>query len=288
MSPLHIKRITLNTFKDVLSRYPAMVPDKLRDLDAQRYDIIPAAVAAMNESEKHLTKDQVEKIVEWKLKHGTFRPALLGLVQSNKPEAVENTTKRAYAALWRGKSAHSDAISALKILVELRGVGPATASLLLSVLRPAEIPFFSDELFRWCMWDEQVGSGKEGKGWQRKIKYNLKEYEMLLERVNVLRLTLGKELGKRDTTASAIDIERVAWVLGNEGVDVTIQEEDSGDAVVETGKKDKEYEQEDEKEEEHVDEEKAKKSAANKRTKRKASDEKQPTEGTRKSTRVRK
>jgi len=44
-----------------------MVPEKLRDLDAQRYDIIPAAVAAMKGSEKHLTKDQVEKIVEWKL-----------------------------------------------------------------------------------------------------------------------------------------------------------------------------------------------------------------------------
>lgn len=67
MMPLHIKSITLDAFRDVLSRYPAMVPEKLRDLDAQRYDIIPAAVAAMEESEKHLTKDQVEKIVEWKL-----------------------------------------------------------------------------------------------------------------------------------------------------------------------------------------------------------------------------
>ncbi|KAG9190762.1 hypothetical protein G6011_08850 [Alternaria panax] len=182
MSPLHIKSITLDAFRDILSRYPAMVPEKLRDLDAQRYDVIPAAVAAIEESEKHLTKDQVEKLVEWKLKHGTFRPALLGLVQSNAPEAVVKTTKRAYAALWRGKSSHPDATPAMKILVGLRGVGPATASLLLSVLRPAEIPFFSDEMFRWCVWDEQIGSEKEGKGWQRKIKYNLKEYEMLLER----------------------------------------------------------------------------------------------------------
>ena len=66
MQPLHIKNITPDAFSDVLSRYPAMVPEKLRDLDAQRYDTIPAAVAAM-EGEKHLTKDQVEKLVEWKL-----------------------------------------------------------------------------------------------------------------------------------------------------------------------------------------------------------------------------
>ncbi|CAN9298930.1 unnamed protein product [Alternaria alternata] len=288
MMPLHIKSITLDAFRDVLSRYPAMVPEKLRDLDAQRYDIIPAAVAAMEESEKHLTKDQVEKIVEWKLKHGTFRPALLGLVQSNEPEAIEETTKRAYAELSKGRSAHPDAIPALKILVKLRGVGPATASLLLSVLQPVEIPFFSDELFRWCMWDEQVVNGKEGKGWQRKIKYNLKEYEMLLERVDVLRLTLRKGLGRKDTMAGATDIERVAWVLGKEGVDVTLQEEESRDATIEAGEKEKEQEQDDKKEGEHDDEERAEKSAANKGTKRKASDAKQPTEGTRKSTRTRK
>jgi len=44
-----------------------MVPEKLRDLDAQRYDIIRKAVAAQEESEKHLTKEQVVTLVEWKL-----------------------------------------------------------------------------------------------------------------------------------------------------------------------------------------------------------------------------
>jgi len=44
-----------------------MVPEKLRDLDAQRYDIIRKAVAAQEEGEKHLTKEQVVTLVEWKL-----------------------------------------------------------------------------------------------------------------------------------------------------------------------------------------------------------------------------
>ena len=67
MPPLHINTITLTTFKDVLSRYSATVPEKLRDLDTQRYDAIPTAIAAREASNKHLTKYEVEKLVEWKL-----------------------------------------------------------------------------------------------------------------------------------------------------------------------------------------------------------------------------
>ena len=51
-----------------------MVPEKLRDLDAQRYDIIRKAIAAQEESERHLTKDQVVKLVEWKLYVLPFEP----------------------------------------------------------------------------------------------------------------------------------------------------------------------------------------------------------------------
>ncbi|KAI4685160.1 hypothetical protein J4E81_008973 [Alternaria sp. BMP 2799] len=303
MPPLHIKTITLGAFKDVLSRYPAMVPEKLRDLDAQRYDIIRKAVAAQDESEKHLTKKQVVTLVEWKLKHGTFRPALLGLVQSNTPEAVEKTTKKAYAALWKSKSSHPDAIPALKILVGLKGVGPATASLLLSVLRPVEIPFFSDELFRWSVWDDEIGSGKDGKGWQRKIKYNVKEYEMMLDRVHELRKRLRRGFGQRDPLARAIDVERVAWVLGKEGVDVSVQEAETdeherkdadvqADTKAEEGEKKKDEAQQEEvlavTKEGSVDEATIAKPVAKKGTKRKASEAKPPVEGTRKSTRTKK
>ncbi|KAI4630604.1 hypothetical protein J4E80_001542 [Alternaria sp. BMP 0032] len=303
MPPLHIKTITLGAFKDVLSRYPAIVPEKLRDLDAQRYDIIRKAVAAQEESEKHLTKEQVVTLVEWKLKHGTFRPALLGLVQSNTPEAVEKTTKKAYAALWKSKSSQPDAIPALKILVGLKGVGPATASLLLSVLRPAEIPFFSDELFRWSVWDDETGSAKDGTGWQRKIKYNVKEYEMMLDRVHELRRRLRRGFGQRDPLARAIDVERVAWVLGKEGVDVSVQEDETGehkgkDADVQADTKAEEGEKEkDEAQQEEIpavtkegsgDDATTAKPVAKKGTKRKASEAKPPVEGTRKSTRTRK
>jgi hypothetical protein len=209
------------------------------------------------------------------------------LVQSNTPDAIEKTTKKAYAALWKSKTSHPDAIPALKVLVGLKGVGPATASLLLSVLRPAEIPFFSDELFRWCVWDEELGGAKENKGWHRKIKYNIKEYEMLLERVDTLRSRLRKGFGQRDATARAMDIENVAWVLGKEGVDVGVQDSEGEDEGTQADKE-REEQNVSAKKERDGNEEKVKKLAATKGTKRKASGEKQPTGGTRKSKRTRK
>jgi len=182
-------------------------------------------------------------------------------------------------------------------------VGPATASLLLSVLRPAEIPFFSDELFRWSVWDDETGSAKDGMGWQRKIKYNVKEYEMMLDRVQELRTRLRRGFGQRDPLARAIDVERVAWVLGKEGVDVCVQEDqteerEGKDADVQADTKAEEDEKEkDEAQQEEIpavtkegsgDEATIAKPAAKKGTKRKASEAKPPVEGTRKSTRTRK
>ncbi|KAI2485608.1 hypothetical protein Ptr902_04548 [Pyrenophora tritici-repentis] len=288
MPQLQISTITLTTFKDVLSRYSATVPEKLRDLDTQRYDAIPTAVATRADSEKHLTKDEVEKLVGWKLKHGTFRPALLGLVQSNTSQTVEDTTRKAYKALFDDKTAHANVLPALKTLVELRGIGPATASLLLSVLEPTEVPFFSDELFRWCAWDDE---GKAGKGWQRKVKYNMKEYETVVQRVEKLRVRLGE---KGNESVRAVDIERVAWVLGKEGRDVGVADGEEEDVKTQGAEVSEQAEGEEKERETAVDEdvrvekEKERKPAVKKGAKRKATDGKPTAEGTRKRSRVKK
>jgi hypothetical protein len=62
----HITKITLPTFNSVLSRYTSAVPEKLHELDTLRYDTIPAAVA-IQLGKLHLTKSEVEPLVEWKL-----------------------------------------------------------------------------------------------------------------------------------------------------------------------------------------------------------------------------
>ena len=166
------------------------------------------------------------------------------------------------------------------------------------MLEPTEVPFFSDELFRWCAWD---GDGKAGTGWQRKIKYNVKEYETVVQSVEKLRMRLRKGLGKKgDTSARAVDVERVAWVLGKEGRDVGVVEGDDEDAGTQetevsgqVGQEKKEEEEEKGEKEVNVDEdvgldkeEEKKKPAVKKGTKRKATDSKIPAQGTRKSSRT--
>jgi hypothetical protein len=84
----------------------------------------------------------------------------------------------------------------------------------------------------------------------------------------------------------AVDVERVAWVLGKEGVDVgddADEDDEEGGAKVEVDEK-----QEEEVKETEAVEAKSSKKDVKKSTKRKASVSKTPAEGTRKSTRTKK
>lgn len=88
---------------------------------------------------------------------------------------------------------------------KLKGIGPATASLLLSCYDPDNVPFFSDELYRYLHW-----SDTKTKAWDRKISYTTKEYKDLYEKLQSLRERVRKKSGK---TVKAIDVERMAFVL---------------------------------------------------------------------------
>lgn len=225
--------ITPDTFRRYLQRYPICVPEKLQELDEARYETIPAAVrsrsraqagagkgGASEKSEEddgahgYLTKDEVVKLVEWKLKHGTFRPALLGMARAHPPDLIRSTTARAYTQLLSPSPDSSlgagGATAAMKTLCTLRGIGPATASLLLSCADAETVPFFSDELYRWMMWDVKDTKGSR---WTRKIGYTDKEYKALREAVGRVREKMkGEERGE----VGAVELEKVAYVLGRE------------------------------------------------------------------------
>ncbi|KAF2441427.1 hypothetical protein P171DRAFT_434128 [Karstenula rhodostoma CBS 690.94] len=64
---LKYTQISQETFNATLSRYPSTVPEKLRELDVLRYDTIPTTVASRAKEGAYLAKDEVEKLVEWKL-----------------------------------------------------------------------------------------------------------------------------------------------------------------------------------------------------------------------------
>ncbi|KAL9625791.1 MAG: hypothetical protein Q9160_000111 [Pyrenula sp. 1 TL-2023] len=101
-------------------------------------------------------------------------------------------------------------ISALNTLCSLRGIGPATATLVLSVADAENVPFFADELFVWL----------EGRQ-EKKMKYDLREYERIWEGVKRIREKVrasddGSENGKNDKASmSAEMIEKAAFVMGN-------------------------------------------------------------------------
>lgn len=149
----------------------------------------------------------------------------MNLVKSNPADSIKDTTQSAFG--------ESDVMKALKTLTSLRGIGPATASLLLSVHQPDTVPFFSDELFRWSQWDV-IGKKTDGDGWDRKIKYNVGEYKALLKSVEGLRTRLG---------VRAVDAEKVAYVLGKEMADIDGDDNMKGSLTIaadeEVGEKEK-------------------------------------------------
>ncbi|KAI9744615.1 MAG: hypothetical protein M1818_002144 [Claussenomyces sp. TS43310] len=201
--------ITTAEFEEILTCYPALIRDisdskarttkgdSLEDLDEFRFKIAPAKYNRKKDGKDDdahilpLEKVDVLKLVTWKLKHGTFRPKLMQLAASNSEKDITRTTSEAYQT-YRGD--HSNAFKAVKLLTSLKGIGPATASLLLSVHAPADVVFFGDEVYQWICCGGQ----------KKSIKYNLKEYQDLLTRSR----TLAERL-----RVDASDVEKVGFVI---------------------------------------------------------------------------
>lgn len=115
------------------------------------------------------------------------------LVSSNDEPFAEDTIKQALDVYKKA----SDTSATMDILTRLKGIGPATASLLLAVHDPEGVVFFSDEVFYWLCYDGKRGS----------IKYNAKEYKEISEKARTLT---------RRLKVTAVDVERVAYVLMND------------------------------------------------------------------------
>ena len=216
---LRSNAIAHTDFQEYLLKYSNHVPSALAALDDLRYNTVPQTLAQRkSDGESFLEKSELVSLVEWKLKHGKYRPNLAKLVSSNSLAAVREATKEAFQAYDEDSTAYAKAVSRIG---NLKGVGPATASLILSCYDPVGIPFFSDELFRYLYWEE----AKSG-GWDRKIGYTLKEYRELYDRTQNLRERLKKESRK---TISALGVEKMAYALAkvvqNSGVVYTTKAE---------------------------------------------------------------
>lgn len=176
-------------------------------------------------------------------KHGRYRPALAGMIKTNKPDVVRKTTCDAFKA-FIDKTPTRDTLEetfpkkSQDILMKpLRAVGTATASLILAVAtegKQNEIPFYSDDIYWWLCLDLFPGSEKNRYNYKKAtkrtrddgrldVKYNMEEYRELYEEVFKLRHRLNSaeddEHSKEERRQfSCADVERVAYVLKNFGV----------------------------------------------------------------------
>ncbi|EXJ85026.1 hypothetical protein A1O3_05701 [Capronia epimyces CBS 606.96] len=220
--------LSADAVQQALNLYPALVEKayrgKLKDSkkvadalerDQWRYEDLPAAIASMkpggeNEAKQPsshadivhgaLTKNAVERLVQWKITHGHSRPFLPAMVRKNEPTAVQTQTKLAWEKLQAPNTtappSTSTVTAALDLVCKLTGIGPATGTLILNVYDPVNIPFFQDEMFAWFF--------PATKG--DKLKYTQKEYLQLLE---VAQHAL-KKLGLK-----AVELEKISYVLGH-------------------------------------------------------------------------
>ncbi|EFQ96719.1 hypothetical protein MGYG_08644 [Nannizzia gypsea CBS 118893] len=208
------------------------------ELDSWRYTSLPAILRERavgsedvekktNKKKKHgeeksahgfVKKDEMVQLMDWKLKHGSFRPALMSLVRSNAEAQVESISKEAFSSLAEDSQAGVFPEAAMQSLCKsFRGVGPATASLILSLAPEASTPFFSDELYYWLCMDLYSRDKQIPKHKLPKLKYNNKEYQDLWDAFTKLRRRIEQLSEESETkqTFSVQDIEKIAFVIGH-------------------------------------------------------------------------
>eukprot|EP00752_Nemacystus_decipiens_P008466 g7566.t1 len=146
---------------------------------------------ATGAAKPYILKEELVKVVQWKLWIGANRPSLLKYAQDQNAAKVEAKSREAFDHLpWRSSSASSpasaararvpsDAVkSAVKTLSsDLKGVGPATASAVLCALCGG-CPFDADEVI-----DAVKRTGKRD--------YSLKEYLEVHEALDAKAARLG-------------------------------------------------------------------------------------------------
>jgi hypothetical protein len=127
-------------WRHALEEYPAVVARQkvaaLAELDAWYRAELPGAIRAR--STPHVTHTELVAVTEWKMARGVWRAPNLVRVKANPAAEVERTSTRALAAV-------PHATVPIATLAALDGVGPATASGVVSAFAPEHYPFF-DEL----------------------------------------------------------------------------------------------------------------------------------------------
>lgn len=148
----------------------------LEHLEDQVFTKLPAGINSRKP--RHIQLDELQTIVKWKLQRGKWRPRLEKLASSNSETDVVDESTKAFKLLKE-----DDPKGALGALIELKGVGPATASAIIAIV-DRSVVFMSDEVLIKVFGER---------------KYTMKVYLELLTKVKDKAGSLQKESGEEWT-----------------------------------------------------------------------------------------
>ena len=142
----------------------------------------------------YLLQSELVSILDYKLAFGQNRPTLRGMIKALNEQEVKAASTTAFGFLVGSDSpglTTEDTLKALRALTVLRGIGPATASLVLSLLS-SSVAFFSDEVAVVML---QPAGGRKG------LKYTESEYKRFAEAIRT-----------RSGSGRQRELERRIWV----------------------------------------------------------------------------
>jgi hypothetical protein len=185
---------------DALDSYEQAIADvggeRLVNLDVWYRNTLPGLIS--ERQEPCIYSDELEGIAAWKMRRGVWRERNRYLISQNAPEKVEELSRAAFrSALDVSEADHNRPI---KLLSELSGVGPATASAVMAAYAPDKYPFF----------DELVAAQIPGLG---PVAFTARYYanysRVLRERASALNATCADTQQTRTWTAH--DVAQAMW-----------------------------------------------------------------------------
>ncbi len=137
-------------WRNALAQYPALIlaheVTQLPEIDAWYRNELPGMLTAR--AKPYVTKKEMLEILRWKMKRGVWREGNRLRVMATDEQVIRRAAQDAYAAARKLPAdiptASPEYKEPVKILCELDGVGPATASAALAPLRPDLYPFFDE------------------------------------------------------------------------------------------------------------------------------------------------
>ncbi|XP_045119246.1 uncharacterized protein LOC123509140 [Portunus trituberculatus] len=185
-------------FKRVLLLYPEAVKVKAQQKAKKKGESLESLdkwiqndlkTTADSRTPPHVTREELVRLMEWKLARGKFRPRLVELAGSNEEEKVVTVTTEGLRLGAKGK-----VTEAVEMIATLRGIGPATASAILAVCRPEYFCFFADEVAYTALATTT-------------LKYTAKEYQA----VNASVKDCAVRLSKGDKKWTPHEVELAVW-----------------------------------------------------------------------------